>query len=386
MKSKSIIFVTENYVSGGANKYIEDIVSAIADEFENIYILGNVEAIKAFNHSRLPFDAFFQSINIFNSSEKVKHLSRFKRGLLKLLLFPVGFFQNFISYISLYFFIISKRPQFVILCNGGYPASNYLIFSLFFIPIKYKPVMTIVSTPTIPKNILSKIFWKSINSIVQTKTHMIIVNSQAIKNDMCIKLNFAEDKINIVRNGVEDIAIEKISKQNKITLGFVSRVESTKGITELLEAYEKLSFKYNNLELLIVGNGLLDFFVQRASEKNSTIKILGHISGDLKYIFEQIDIFTLPSYQEGLPYSVIEACMAKCTVVATNVGGIPEIIEDQVSGLLISPRSSEELFNALSLVIEDASFRKELASNARKSYETLFTYEKMKAQTRVLLR
>lgn len=386
MKNRPVIFVTENYVSGGANKYAEDVINSLEGHYENLYILGNPEAITAFNKSRIPSRAIYKAITIFNTGEKVKKYKRPLRLGLMLLLFPVSLLVNFFSYLNLSIFIFSKNPDRVILCNGGYPASSYLIFSLLFIGRKHNPVMTIVSTPTTSKNLFLKKIWKRVDRMVQKNTHMIAVNSDAIKKEMIEKLDFSPNAITIIRNGVEDLKIKREMKSDKIVIGYVSRIEATKGIRELLKAYSNLSSKFKNLELIIVGNGSLDEMVKKEAQKNSSIKVLGHISGDLSHIFKQIDIFTLPSYQEGLPYSVIEACMASCAIVATFVGGIPEIIANEKSGLLVPPQDAIALENALFEVITNPELRKSYAIEARNSYEAHFTFAKMKEQSQIILR
>lgn len=385
MKNNTIAFITENYASGGANKYTEDLIFSTESSFENIYVLGNPKAITSFDKKRIPSRAVYQAILIFNISESIKNLKRPLRLLLRILLFPAAIILNLVSYLNLAVFLFQKRPQRVILCNGGYPASLYLLFALFFISKKSFPILTIVSTPTRKESALLTPIWKWIDSFVQKKTHFIAVNSEAIKNEMVNKYNFNPQKIKIVRNGVLDQQISKVNHSEKITIGFISRIEAAKGVNELLEAYRKISLEFPSVELLIAGSGSLETLVKEQAKECPRLKFLGHISGDLSEVLKQIDIFTLPSYQEGLPYSVIEACMASCAIVASNVGGIPEIITHNKSGLLVSPRDADSLYSSLKNLIEDKDLRLKFAQMARVEYEEQFTLDKMKEQMQAIV-
>lgn len=385
MKPKTLIVLIENYVSGGANKYAEDIVNSVEDCFGHIEIWGNTEAISSFNKTRLPSRVAFRKIKIFNQAEIIKNHTRPARLFLRVLLFPLMIFINLLSFIQIRSALKNKVNAQVLLCNGGYPASLFLIFSLLFIKKNNSPSMTIVSTPARKENIILNIFWKLTDFIVKKKIKILIVNSSAIKNELIAKCSFKSDFIQIVRNGIADQKIEKSKSKEIITIGFISRVENTKGIQELLAAYNKLRQKYSNIELLIAGGGSKENEVIAASNSDTSIHYLGHVTpGQINSIFAKIEIFVLPSYQEGLPYSVIEACMSSCAIVATDVGGIPEIIHHKKNGLLIPAKDEHALFSALECLIINPHLRLEYAANARSKYLQEFSLEKMKEKARVI--
>ena len=123
---------------------------------------------------------------------------------------------------------------------------------------------------------------------------------------------------------------------------FVGRLTKSKGIYELLNAFKLIITKDISVKLLLVGP-----ILEKAKIKN-TIKILG-IDSNIKYTggvgHEEIkgymnaaDVFVLPSWMEGLPNVAIEACACELPVIASAVGGIPEIIDDKENGLLIRTR------------------------------------------------
>lgn len=383
MNSKKLIILIENYVPGGANKYAEDLINCLSEDYTAIEIWGNKKAINSFSRNRLPAKTLFKEVFIFNQSEKVKNFPRPLRIFFRLLLLPAALVLNFISLLYLKHCSQKETNAKIILCNGGYPASLYLIFTAFLISKRFNPSMSIVSTPSRPNRICSNYFWNLIDKKIVERIGIFAVNSSAIKNELITKCHFPSDSIHIVRNGVADAVINRPEKKNKITIGFISRVETSKGIQELLEAYRLLRTKHSSIELIIAGSGSLQNKIEDAAAADFSIKVLGHVDqAQINEILSQIDIFVLPSYQEGLPYSLIEACMAKCAVIATSVGGIPEIVTSELNGILIPPRDANALKEALSRLIENSDLRAAMAANARNTFLNEFSLEKMKESAR----
>lgn len=92
-------------------------------------------------------------------------------------------------------------------------------------------------------------------------------------------------------------------------------------------------------------------------------------------LYNSVDIFINPSYSEGLPTTVLEAGLMKCAVVATDVGGTSEIIEDGRDGLLCKPEVLD-ITDKLETVIKDKSFREIIAENLHKRVCEQFSWEK----------
>ncbi len=106
----------------------------------------------------------------------------------------------------------------------------------------------------------------------------------------------------------------------------------------------------------------------------NNIFLLGYQTNIGRYI-EDCDIFVHPSYAEGFGIAVAEAMRAKKPVIVSNAGALPELIEDQKSGLVINPHSAEEWAEAINKLIEQPDFAKYLAINAEKRANDLFTSE-----------
>lgn len=382
---KSLAVIIENYVAGGANKYAEDLIYCLKDNFSSIDIYGNAEALNTFSKERFPSQVILNKIQIFNAGELIKNYSSVTRKFMRLILTPLFFFLNLLSLIKLKLSLNQKEPNLVLLCNGGYPASLYLDMASFFINAEYSPTMTIVSTPIRKENIFLEPFWKFLDNSVYTKNRKIVVNSVAIKNALCKDYHFPEKKIYILKNGVQDNPLNRQDDNETITIGFISRIEEAKGIKETLAAYKILKNKHQNLKLVVAGSGSLSGDVETAAKSDNSISYLGHVTTGLSELLHTLDIYVLPSYQEGLPYSIIEASMAGCAIIATNVGGIPELIENQRSGILIPHKDAEALFCALENLVTNADERKTYAANARRNFIINLSLDKMAEDARKIL-
>lgn len=108
--------------------------------------------------------------------------------------------------------------------------------------------------------------------------------------------------------------------------------------------------------------------------------IISNMPDAARYL-KNFDIFVLPSLKEGLPYVLLEAGLAEIPIIATNVGGIPEIIQNNETGILVNPASPEELTSAIKKLIENPELAKTLAKNAREKILQEFSFEKMLNRT-----
>jgi glycosyltransferase involved in cell wall biosynthesis len=153
----------------------------------------------------------------------------------------------------------------------------------------------------------------------------------------------------------------------------VARLYVTKGLTYLLEAIVQVKAIHPATRFRVYGDGplrqeLLAYAGQLGSDGN-LIFVGTFTRRELPAIMRQTDIFVVPSILEGLPLSVVEAMAYGRPIVATSVGGIPELIEDGVNGLLCVPRDPEHLAQKICAMIGDPALRIRLGRAARKSYE-----------------
>jgi len=180
------------------------------------------------------------------------------------------------------------------------------------------------------------------------------------------KLDF--DKYNEMRNSFRnkwDIS------DNEIVVGTIGRLHPVKGHSYLISGLQLLSQEIPDLHLLLIGDGPIRNSLHRELEKsNLPYTMTGHVFPAWGAL-PAIDIFVLPSLSEGMGLVLLEAAQAEVPIVASRVGGIPEIWENQISALLITPAEPEEIAAACKRILQDESLRKHLISNAAQRANTL---------------
>ncbi len=166
--------------------------------------------------------------------------------------------------------------------------------------------------------------------------------------------------------------------QTHIIIGTLSRLHQIKGIDILLEATKILKEKNLNFELEICGGGKdkeqLEIQTQKLGLEN-ICHFIDDIPQKSSYL-EKLSIFAAPSRKEAFGINICEAMERSLPVAATKVGGIPEVIENNVSGILCEQDNPKELADNLEFLIKNEEIRKKLGENGRKKVEKLFNRKK----------
>lgn len=167
---------------------------------------------------------------------------------------------------------------------------------------------------------------------------------------------------------------------NKRTIiGTIAELHPNKGLNYLIEAFSSVTIEFPQAMLVIIGDG------QESASLNMLIKekklernvfLAGYMDRAAEYL-KAFTIFTLPSIKEGLPYAILEAGAASLPVISTTVGGIPEIVEDMRSGVLVQPKNIRELAHAISFMIEHPDERRKYGTALRERVVTKFSLERM---------
>ena len=186
----------------------------------------------------------------------------------------------------------------------------------------------------------------------------------------------SEEKIEQIYNTIEtdDVRIDS-EKEYSCRLGFLGRLSYQKGLDILLEAIYRVKKNTKaNCTLYIGGSGPLQEELELQSKKlgiEDSVIFLGQVSDKNKF-FNDIDIFILPSRNEGFPLVLLEAAVYQMPVVATNVSGNPEIIQHEETGLLVDKEDPEGLASAIERY-QDKDKRKEYSQNLRSLFESDFS-------------
>ena len=155
---------------------------------------------------------------------------------------------------------------------------------------------------------------------------------------------------------------------------FVGRLVTEKGVHELIAAFEALRGTDEDVWLVVVGGGPLhDCLASRAREMHGKLVIAGPTphSKVAEYL-NAADLFALPSHGEGVPVAMLEAMACGLPVVATAVGGIPEVVKDGTTGFLLPPRDDAAFLEKLRLLVRDAPLRREMGRAARQRIDAGF--------------
>lgn len=213
-------------------------------------------------------------------------------------------------------------------------------------------------------------------------TH-IVPEGNGVKEDL-ISYKITDKRLNVLGHGnVRGIDLDhynptlpyvqeaaaKIRKDGVITFIFVGRLVKSKGINELIDAFTKLNVQYSRTRLLLVGpyEENLDPLEPEALaeiENNNAIEAVGP-QKDVRPWLAASDVFVFPSYREGFPNVVIEAGAMGLPSIVTDINGSREIIIDGKNGIIIPPRQSEILRQAMGIFVKDADLARNLSRDAR---------------------
>lgn len=182
------------------------------------------------------------------------------------------------------------------------------------------------------------------------------------------KITVLPDAIQIPKRQEKRYGVHKIL--------FLGRLCREKGIGELLSVILKLRRRYPDVQLFLGGIWEDENLKKQALSMRECVTDLGWISGGSKCkILQECDIFVMPSYFEGQSVSILEAMANACGIVASDTGGIPDMIVDGETGLLVPPRDAAALEESICRLLEDDGLCRRLGENARQKAEAEFSME-----------
>jgi len=167
-------------------------------------------------------------------------------------------------------------------------------------------------------------------------------------------------------------------RHEDIVIGYVGRFAHHKGQEFMLQCFERMINDFPNLKLCFIGDGpLKDELVRKTKEMHLDhyVTFLGVIDNVQDYM-NAFDIVALFSQREGMPNVILEAMAAGKAIVATNVGGIPELLDRGRAGILIDPDREEQAMETLRQLIQDRALREKYGHRSRQ--QVLMNYEKEK--------
>ena len=209
----------------------------------------------------------------------------------------------------------------------------------------------------------------------------IIAISEQVKEHLVKDFKVPERDIVVINNGIDIDRFKAVALKSKTkaknnlglsegpVIGIIARLSDVKGHKYLITAMRGVLEKYPEAQLLIVGTGKIQKDLAGLAESlgiGKNVFFIPEISDTIEAL-AAIDIFVMPSLQEGLGLALMEAMASGLTVIGSNVGGIKTLIQDGQNGLLVSPADSKELGEAILTLLSDPSKRADLGTARRGS-------------------
>jgi len=324
--------------------------------------------ITRINENFIPFFATKEKGPIINELERhqVKTYIIEKKGFLG------------IQYIKSFLKIIDREKIDLIHLNTLTPFCKYAGIAGF---IKRIPIVWFVrENPLISRSKRLKFWLKRISSkiiFVDKDTMNKLMDKDELK------------KVELVYNGVDtshfrpeksELLIKsfKIEPDNKL-IGYIGLITDRKGIEYLVKAFEKVKQEYKRCKLIIIGGYKKEdeFYYKKLLELIKTLNLESDVyfTGtiwDIKDAINNLDIIVLPSLEERCSRVLLESISCARPVVATNVGGNPEIIKDGFNGLIVQPADNDELAKSILKFLTNEKLAEQMGINGRLIAEKYF--------------
>lgn len=377
MKKKKLLIAITKGNFGGAQRYVFDLACALHERYEVTVLTGAGGEL-----GEKLADAGIRSITIPSLGRDVNPLLDVR------------------SFFSLLAVLRRERPDILHLNSskmGGIGALAGRLSSCRRIVFTVHGWTFNEDRKALERTLIRIVYW-----ITLLLVHRAIVVSEAVRRQG-VGFPFVQRKFSVVRNGISDTSplprqkardalgaldhgfAERIGQSGRIrVIGTIAELHHIKGIEYALRAIARLKKEDGeNVLYAVLGSGEERGRLELLSRElwiADRVFFFGHVRNAARYV-SAFDVFLLPSLSEGLAYVVLEAGVAGTPVVASRVGGVPEIIEHEKSGLLIEPRDTEGLRISLERMLADEVFTTRLAQNLRERVLKDFSLARMVRET-----
>lgn len=371
-----ICFVITKGNWGGAQKYLFTLATSLPkDKYDVLAIVGVGEILKK---------------KIEKEGIRVYEIKDLKRN--------ISIFAEIISFIKI-FKIVSKESPDVLHLNS--PKASGIGAVVGRILLTPKIIQTVHGfTFNEHRSIFAKFLiyiFSYITVVLCTKTIVIAKNEKKQAESMPF---ISRKKITLIRNGIEKIdfidrsivrraLLERVPHTGlplpdvngkEIWIGTISELNKNKGHKYMIEALSNIKEPFI---FFIIGDGverknIEDLVIQKGLEKK--VYMLGFIDIANLYL-KAFDIFTLTSLKEGLPYTLLEAGLAGNAIISTDIGGIPDIVDDGKNGLLNKKKDVKEIQKDIEYLIANPDVRKEFGKKIKEKVEKEFSVDGMLKKT-----
>lgn len=385
---KKVLYIVTKSVWGGAQKYVYDLATNLPKEKFDVVVVtgGNGPLVEKLKEKQI------RVVSLYGVTKNV------------------SFWQEAGTFFSLLKTLAEEKPDIIHLNSskmGGLGALAALVYKLITphqnlrfgtghaLNFKLLTVFTAHGWPfnedrnLIAKNIIYFFSWLT----ALFANRVINITKADYKQALSFPL-LKRDKFIYFPNGINPSdkrflprteARKFLGLGKEFVIGTIAELTKNKGLVYLTNAVNQIKFKVKNLKLkvIIIGDGEDREKIQdkiTSLDLRDTIYLAGFIQDAEKYL-KGFDIFALPSIKEGLPYTVMEAMAAGLPIIASDVGGIPDLIENGKSGLLVKAGDSADLADGLKKLVENHEISNALGKEAKVKIRTNFRFRDMLIKT-----
>lgn len=283
--------------------------------------------------------------------------------------------------------IKTEQPDVIHVCSSGY--LGFIKDIILTHAAHRKGIKSIVHLHfgRVPSIIEEKGFeYRLLKKLLSIADKVVVIDGKSYQTLTSLQYKH----ITYIPNPVSDTFLREVKEQekhverNEKSAIFVGHAVPTKGVAELVEACSRIA----DLKLRIIGKCAEEmkeklFLLAAKRDGGNWLEITGEIPYS-KVVTEmlQADAFVFPSYTEAFPNVILEAMACGCTVLSSDVGAIPEILDfnGETAGICFSPQSTDEVANALNALYKNKTYRIHLSEKARKKVYSTYTTEKIWSQ------
>ena len=357
-RTSNILILIDNFRFGGAQRAVLDIVRKLDKDLFNITVVGRKGG------GFLPEFERLENVKTINLERELKGYDIIK----------TIFELNRIV-----------RINKIDIIHTNLPFSDFCGFILKLL----NPGVKLLSKRGTTGPYRKKIYKRLLNWFISLPVEIIVCVSREVR-DYIHKYEFIPyKKLIVIFNGVDVSEIENTDvnvKEKKrelgineidLVIGSVGRLTKQKGFEYLLSAFKRVNEEFSHSKLVIVGAGKLEYKLkQQAKDLNLGDNVI--FTGkrkDVYGILKIFDVFVMASLWEGMSHALLEAMSAKLPIVATNVSGTEEVVENNITGFLIKSRDIEKLSEGMIRLLRDDGMRENFGEMGYRKIKQEFDIE-----------
>ena len=375
---KILHIITKGSPYGGAQKYVFDLATGLPrDTFESVVLVGYGD--------ELPDKLIEKGIRVI----RVPDMRR-----------DIDFWSEVKSFVFLLQTLHTEKPDIIHLNSSKAAGLGALAGRLHNILHKKSARVKIVFTAhgwafNEPRTRHAVFTIKFLSWLTIMLAHQTIVIAKS-ELEQAVNMPLIKSKITLIYNGISPIHFVSKTEAREMLrpkmgtdidhgttwIGTIAELTKNKNLSTLITAFGMIKEK---AVLCIIGSGEEKESLEKhiiASGLKEKVFLLGKIP-DAGTLLKAFHIFALPSIKEGLPYTLLEAGLAGLPCLSTYVGGIPEIIRNGISGVLVEPHT-DEISHGLAVLLQDPDQAKEFGNHLKEKVEKDFSIQKMLEKTETL--